>query len=241
MIDYERELRAQSARTKLLVVMLGALTFSSFEATQVEAQIARNGAIAQESNPTARHRLFERRVSFSPTYLSRIFAAARDGERVAARRATEAFTYAVRYDIPEDLAFQVLESALAEGVDPDLAFRLVRVESVFEPHARGPNGALGLTQLMPSTARAIDNSLRTEEQILEPATNLRTGFRYLRRLIERYRGDVRLGLLAYNRGEGTVDRALRGGRDPENGYSRRVLGVTGEFYTGSGLLEESGE
>ncbi len=220
--------------------MLGALTFGSFEAKQLEAQIARGGVAPQESAPSPRRRLFERSVSFSPTYLSRIFAAAREGEREAARREIEAFTYAVRYDIPEDLAYQVLESAIAEGLDPDLAFRLVRVESVFQPRARGPQGALGLTQLMPSTARAIDSSLKTEEQILEPVTNLRTGFRYLRRLIERYRGDVRLGLLAYNRGEGTVDRALRGGRDPENGYSRRVLGVTGEWYTGTGLLEDSG-
>src|SRR5690606_32994149 len=139
-----------------------------------------------ESSSPAHPRLFERRVLFSTTYLNRIFAAAQESEREAQRRATQAFTYAVRYDIPEELAVQVLESALAEGVDPDLAFRLVRVESVFQPRARSPRGALGLTQLMPSTARSIDSRLRTEEQILEPTTDLRTGFRYLRQLIERY-------------------------------------------------------
>jgi soluble lytic murein transglycosylase-like protein len=123
-----------------------------------------------------------------------------------------------------------------EGIDPDLAFRLVRVESFFRVAARGPRGALGLTQLMPATARTIDRNLRTEAQILDPVTNLRTGFRYLRRMIERYDGDVRLGLLAYNRGELAVDRALRQGQDPENGYSSRVLGSAEDRYSGLGLL-----
>lgn len=146
-------------------------------------------------------------------------------------------TYAHVYGIPADLAQQIIDIATAEGLDPELGFRLVRVESVFSRRARGPQGALGLTQLMPSTARAIDRSVRTEAQIMEPSTNLRLGFSYLRRLIERFDGDVRLGLLAYNRGEGTVARALRAGRDPENGYSRKVLGTRGARpYRGLGIL-----
>jgi hypothetical protein len=145
--------------------------------------------------------------------------------------------YATRYGIPEELALTIVESAVAEGIDPDLGFRLVQVESRFNPNARGPRGALGLTQLMPGTARSIDRSLRTDAQILHPPTNLRLGFRYLRDKIERYDGDVRLGLLAYNRGPIAVDRAIREGRDPENGYSRRVLGSSGSsVYTGSGLV-----
>jgi soluble lytic murein transglycosylase-like protein len=91
---------------------------------------------------------------------------------------------------------------------------------------------------MPATARGLDRSLRTEAQILDPSTNLRLGFGYLRRLIDRYDGDVRLGLLAYNRGSGTVDRVLRTGSDPENGYSRRVLGTrTANAYQGPGRIE----
>lgn len=147
-----------------------------------------------------------------------------------------AAAYARRYRISEPLARQIVESARQEGIDPDLGFRLVRVESVFRANARGPAGALGLTQLMPSTARAIDRSVRSEAQIMEPSTNLRLGFRYLRRMIERYGGDVRLGLLAYNRGQTAVDRSLRAGRDPENGYSPKVLG-TSNRYSGGGLLD----
>jgi soluble lytic murein transglycosylase-like protein len=144
--------------------------------------------------------------------------------------------YARRYNISADLARTIVEVATAEGIDPDLAFRLVRVESRFNVRARGPGGSLGLTQLMPATARSLDRSLRTDAQILDPETNLQLGFRYLRRMIERYDGDVRLGLLAYNRGPVAVDRALANRQDPENGYSRRVLGTTANRYQGPGLL-----
>ncbi len=183
---------------------------------------------------------FEGRLLFGPHYLAQVVR--KVTLRSAAELATEisvaadASEYASRYGISQQLAEQIVASALAEGVDPELAFRLVRVESVFRSNARGPNGALGLTQLMPSTARSIDRSLRTEAQILDPVTNLRTGFRYLREMIERYNGDVRLGVLAYNRGEGTVDRALQSGRDPENGYSSKVLGSTTSRYLGKGTI-----
>jgi soluble lytic murein transglycosylase-like protein len=157
----------------------------------------------------------------------------------SAYTAPRSAAYAERYDISRELAQTILDVATAEGIDPELAFRLVYAESRFHPRARGPAGALGLLQLMPSTARALDRSLRTEDQILHPTTNLRLGFGYLRRLIRMFDGNVRLGLLAYNRGEGTVSRALRRGEDPENGYSHKVLGPRGGTrYKGTGLLPE---
>jgi hypothetical protein len=144
--------------------------------------------------------------------------------------------YAERYRITPRLAAKIVAAAEAEGLDPDLGFRLIRVESAFRPTARGPHGALGLVQILPSTARRLDPAIRTNEQVFDPQTNLRLGFRYLRAHIDRFGGDVRLALLAYNRGEGTVRRALREGRDPENGYSHRVLGTRGsDPYRGPGL------
>ncbi|CAN5656093.1 hypothetical protein BH23GEM3_BH23GEM3_26420 [soil metagenome] len=151
---------------------------------------------------------------------------------------TRILRYTTRYTISTELANKIIEVATDEGVDPDLAFRLVRVESRFHTRARSSQGALGLTQLMPSTARALDRSLRSEADILDPRTNLRLGLRYLRTMIDRY-DDVRLGLLAYNRGPGTVDRALRRGKDPENGYSRKVLGSGANRYAGAGRLTGS--
>lgn len=195
--------------------------------------------------PAAVPRFFDGRLLFGTRYLTQLIKRVKvdsaDEIATSIARDADASTFASRYGITEQLARQILDSALAEGLDPELAFSVVRVESVFRTNARGPGGALGLTQLMPSTARAIDRSLRTEAQILDPETNLRTGFRYLRRMIERYDGNVRLGLLAYNRGELTVDRALSAGRDPENGYSSKVLGAAaaGSPYRGTGTLTDA--
>lgn len=181
----------------------------------------------------------------SGTYLARVLASVARGQpvridvpvEVTVPESHSALVYASRYGIAPDLAQRIIDVAAAEGVDPELGFRLIRVESVFRTRARGPAGALGLTQLMPGTARSIDRSVRTEADIMEPSTNLRLGFRYLRSMIEMYDGDVRLGLLAYNRGPGAVNRALRSGRDPENGYSHKVLGTRGgRPYRGAGLV-----
>jgi soluble lytic murein transglycosylase-like protein len=191
---------------------------------------------------------FRKAVFFTPEYLSR-FADAVQRQRASEIRIElhppasaddpRAAVYARRFGIPRELAQRIIETAHAEGLDPELGFRLIRVESRFATQARGPQGALGLTQLMPGTARRIDRSLSTEAQILDPANNLRIGFRYLRRMIERYDGDVRLGLLAYNRGETAVDRALRSGSNPENGYSHKVLGTNGSNpYQGRGLTRD---
>jgi soluble lytic murein transglycosylase-like protein len=144
--------------------------------------------------------------------------------------------YALRYRISPQLAGAIHGAAEAQGIDPDLAYRLVRAESGFDPRARSRAGALGLTQLMPGTARWLEPRMTTPERIMEPEANLAVGLRYLRQLIDKY-DDLRLALLAYNRGEGAVDRDLRRGRNPENGYSRHVLGTGFNRYTGTGRRE----
>ncbi len=148
-----------------------------------------------------------------------------------------------RYNITRTMARMVHDAALEVGLDPELAFRLVRVESVFDPDAVGAGGAAGLVQMMPGTARSLDRSVDTRKELMDPRTNMRLGFGYLRDMIERYESHgadaVRLGVLAYNRGENAVDRALRRGADPENGYGRRILGPRahgGREYRGTGIV-----
>jgi soluble lytic murein transglycosylase-like protein len=145
-------------------------------------------------------------------------------QRAHIERLEKAYDFSARYDIPADLAISIEEIALAEGIDPQLAFDPVRVESEFNPRAVSSVGALGLTQLMPETARLLSPGI-TREQIFETETNLRLGFRFLGSLLSYYDGDVRLALLAYNRGPTIVDRLLAAGVDPGNGYASAVLGT----------------
>lgn len=127
------------------------------------------------------------------------------------------------YRISTDLAETITEAAVENGIDLDIALGLVRAESSFRNTATSPVGAVGLTQLMPSTARWIQPGV-SRSALRDPETNLKVGFKYLRYLLEKYDGDESLALLAYNRGPGTVDRALKRGRNPDNGYAAFVRG-----------------
>jgi soluble lytic murein transglycosylase-like protein len=113
-------------------------------------------------------------------------------------RAEKIMQYSTKYGITAGLAGSVFDASLREGIDPELAFRLVRLESEFNPRAVSKVGALGLTQLMPSTAKMLDKKVVSREQLFNPQTNLRVGFRYLRSLLDQYKGNVNLALLAYN-------------------------------------------
>jgi soluble lytic murein transglycosylase-like protein len=126
----------------------------------------------------------------------------------------------------------VFDASLREGIDPELAFRLVRLESEFNEHAISKVGAVGLTQLMPSTAKLWEKNV-TRDQLFQPETNLRIGFRYLRNLIDMFHGNVHLALLAYNRGEDAVARDVHAGVDPGNGYDHWVM----RDYKGKGLIQ----
>ncbi len=127
------------------------------------------------------------------------------------------------FRIPADRAMQIYDIALAEDVNPELALNLVRVESGFRRTAVSSAGAIGFTQIRPSTARWLDPLVETRD-LFDPEINLHLGFRYFRYLLDEYNGDTRLALLAYNRGPGRVGGLLRSGIDPANGYAKAVLG-----------------
>jgi soluble lytic murein transglycosylase-like protein len=154
-----------------------------------------------------------------------------DITRNTLQRAERILELGTRYSVNARLATSIYDVALAEGLDPDLAFRVVRLESEFNPRAVSPVGALGLTQLMLPTARHFEPNV-TREQLFEPKRNLRIGFRYLRALIREYDDDVTLALLVYNRGPVAVNAALARGESPANGYERIVL----KGYEGPGVV-----
>lgn len=128
----------------------------------------------------------------------------------------------IRYGIDHDLAEDIYDSAVRNGIEPDIAFGLVNTESTFDHRAVSHVGARGLTQVMPRTAEWLRPGT-TAEDLFNRAVNLDLGFSYLRDLIDKYNGDLRLALLAYNRGPGTVDRVLDQGGDPNNGYADMVM------------------
>ena len=140
--------------------------------------------------------------------------------------------YAKTFRIPSDLAAAIYDAALAERIDPDLAFPLVRLESDFSETAVSPAGAIGLTQVMLATARTIEPTV-TRERLMTREVNLRIGFRYLRHLIANRGGDIHLALLSYNRGPGAVEAALALDVDASNGYDRILL----KDYRGTGVLD----
>jgi len=146
--------------------------------------------------------------------------------RLQLERANAIIDYSTHYDIAADLSAAIYDIALAEGVDPALAFRLVKTESNFHAKAKSKVGAIGFTQVLPSTARLYEPGLTTQ-QLYDRNTNLRLGFRYLRDLLERYEGTpeakLRLALLAYNRGPSKVQELLDAGRDPQNGYATHIM------------------
>lgn len=102
----------------------------------------------------------------------------------------------------------ILAHARAHGIDPALAFAVVRQESAFAADARSPAGALGLMQLLPSTARQVaarlDLPFGGRPALLDIETNLRIGMAYLRQLLDRY-GHQIPALAAYNAGPHRVD------------------------------------
>ena len=148
--------------------------------------------------------------------------AALDVERTKNGRADAVARFSAAYQIPADLATAIYDNALNAGIDPALGFQLVKVESNFKATARSSAGAFGYTQLQLATARKYEPWV-DDSALFDPNTNLRIGFRFLRELIGQYHGDVRLALLAYNRGPGRINEALAWGDDPDNGYSGAVL------------------
>ncbi len=116
----------------------------------------------------------------------------------------------------EDL---IQSASTRHALDADLIRAVIKAESNFNSSARSNKGAMGLMQLMPETAR-----LHNVIDAYDPIGNIDGGVRHLRMLLERYQGDLRLSLAAYNAGSQAVDR--HGGIPPfaeTIEYVRRVL------------------
>jgi hypothetical protein len=115
----------------------------------------------------------------------------------------------------------VNEKAAKYELDPSLIHAVIKTESNGNPYAVSRKGAQGLMQLMPSTA----NDLQVRNPF-DPDENIDGGTRYLKYLIEKFRGDLTLALAAYNAGPKTVEKSGQVPRIPETKqYVKKVLSL----------------
>jgi soluble lytic murein transglycosylase len=98
-------------------------------------------------------------------------------------------------------------------LEPELLAAVIYTESKFDPDAESPSGAIGLMQLLPETAAGIaertGGSRFETADLYDPELNVRYGSWYLRHLLDKYDGDLRKALAAYNGGQGNVDRGIQ--------------------------------
>lgn len=127
---------------------------------------------------------------------------------------------------PQDVDAAIEQAAARHNVDPNLVRSVIKVESNFNPNAVSRKGAMGLMQLMPSTARSLHVS-----NPFDPQQNVDAGVRHLKKLLESYGGNIKLSLAAYNAGAGAVARSAGVPRFSETqNYVRRITEL---YYGGS--------
>jgi soluble lytic murein transglycosylase-like protein len=95
----------------------------------------------------------------------------------------------------------IVQHSRQHKVAADLVRAVIQVESAFNPVAVSTKGAMGLMQLMPATAVELGVG-----NPFDPDQNIRGGVQYLRRLLDRFNGNVELALAAYNAGMGNVEK-----------------------------------
>ncbi len=138
----------------------------------------------------------------------------------------------IRYTglLPADishLAKVIDRESRRQDLSPALILALIRVESSGYNFAKSRKGALGLMQLLPTTAayvaKRIGEPWDGAESLYDSDTNVRLGIAYLRQLVNRYDGSVHTALAAYNWGPGRISGFMRAGKAIPAGYADKVV------------------
>jgi soluble lytic murein transglycosylase-like protein len=132
--------------------------------------------------------------------------AAKDESAVETTTAAKAVPTPPDKPRPSKKALKPLIDGMAKqyGVERQLVHAVVAAESAYNAHAVSRAGAIGLMQVMPRTA--ADYGVADAQALFDPKVNVKTGTRHLKRLLGKYKNDYGRVIMAYNAGEGTVDR-----------------------------------
>ena len=121
----------------------------------------------------------------------------------------------------------IVDSATKNGVDPKLVYYVIRQESNFKLSARSGKNAQGLMQMIPDTAKRFG-----VEDPYDPQQNIEGGVKYLRWLLKKFKGDVKLALAGYNAGEGAVEKC--GNQVPDyketKNYVQKITAAYGKTH-----------
>lgn len=194
------------------------------EANRSQQAIAVDMLIARSKTGSIDVETVQRLLGFNPAPNSPIANSKLTGDAVGASDASSSKTKdsSAASVSAADLEDYFAEAAAAYNVDINLLKAIARAESNFNPNASSQAGAMGVMQLMPSTASSlgIDNAYDAHDNIMG-------GAKVIAENLERYNGDISLALAAYNAGPGNVDKY--GGIPPfeeTQNYVKKVL----EYY-----------
>lgn len=157
----------------------------------------------------------------------------------------------INHDILYPLAHWTVIKEASEryGVDPFIVLSLMREESRFDSEARSTAGALGLMQMMPQTAYAMDRNIKSREQLYNVKTNIYLGSRHINSLMKEF-GSLPAAIAAYNAGEDAVRKWQNAGKyssvdefiedipyDETKNYVKRVITTYFEYLKHSDKKE----
>ncbi|MFH0989923.1 MAG: lytic transglycosylase domain-containing protein [bacterium] len=108
--------------------------------------------------------------------------------------------------------------------DLSIIHKMIDIESMWNAETTSSEGAVGLMQVMLSTAKdVLGKKCLTGETLKDPFLNVECGIKYLAQLRKYFKGNLMLALTSYNRGIGNVRTDLKLGKDPVNNYARKIM------------------
>ncbi len=156
----------------------------------------------------------------------------------------ELYNVRLRADKVHAIAESVSIESRRHGIDAGLLLSMILIESSFREDVVSDKGAVGLMQLLPSTAEAVASEMDMDwdghAHLVDPRTNITLGAYYFKKLMRVFGNDVPLALTAYNKGPGYVLKMQESGvmeataNDYPSSYAERVIGGMSRLYQDRG-------